>query len=97
VNHTVYVLYNFRTQFIGLFCTYWYTDICFVQLLMLEGRGACRWWGNVRRSRKRCSPVGEAWGKGGRSAMLGSARSGGVGLGCAGSGVAGSIERRRVK
>jgi hypothetical protein len=25
------------------------------------GRGARRWWGGARRSRKRCSPAGEAW------------------------------------
>jgi hypothetical protein len=62
----------------------------------MEGRGARRWWDSVRRSRKRCSPVGELWGEGGRGAISGSARSGGVGLGCAGSGVAGSIGWREV-
>jgi hypothetical protein len=51
------------------------------------GRGAHRWWGGARRSRKRCSPMGEAWGGGGRGAMSGSARSGG----------AGSIGRREVE
>jgi hypothetical protein len=50
----------------------------------------------VRRSRKRCSPAGEAWGGGGRGAMSSSARSGGAGLGCAGSRVAGSVGRRGV-
>jgi hypothetical protein len=43
------------------------------------------------RSRKRCSPTGEAWGGGGRGAMSGSARSGG-----ARSGVAGLIGVREV-
>jgi hypothetical protein len=55
------------------------------------GRGARRWWVGVRRSRQWCSPTGEAWGGGGRGAMLGSVRSGG-----AGSGVTGSIGRREV-
>jgi hypothetical protein len=32
---------------------------------MGRGRGAHRWWGGVRRSRKRRSPTGEAWGGGG--------------------------------
>jgi hypothetical protein len=36
-------------------------------------------------SRKRCSPAGEALGGGGRGVMLGSARLGGAGSGCAGS------------
>jgi hypothetical protein len=45
------------------------------------GRGTRWWWGGTRRSRKRCSPTGEAWGRGGRDAMSGSARSGVAGLG----------------
>jgi hypothetical protein len=49
------------------------------------GRGTRQWWGGARRSRKRCSPTGEAWGGGGRGVMLGSARSSGTVLGCAGS------------
>jgi hypothetical protein len=50
-----------------------------VEAMRGGGRGARRWWGDVRHSRKRCSPAGEAWGGGGRGAMSGSARSGGVG------------------
>jgi hypothetical protein len=49
------------------------------------GRGTRRWWGGVRHNKKWCSPVEEAWGRGGRGAMLGNARSGGAGLGYAGS------------
>jgi hypothetical protein len=60
------------------------------------GRGARRWWGGVRRSRKRCSLAGEAWGGGGRGTRLGSARSGDAGSGCVGSGVVGSIGQREV-
>jgi hypothetical protein len=60
------------------------------------GRGARRWWGSVRHSRKRCSPTGEAWDGGGRGAMSGRVRSGDAGLGCAGSGVAGLVGRSGV-
>jgi hypothetical protein len=60
------------------------------------GRGAHRWWGSARHSRKRCSLAGEAWGGGGRGAMSSSARSGGVGLGWVALGVAGSVRRRGV-
>jgi hypothetical protein len=42
--------------------------------------------------RKRCSPVGEAWGGGGRGARSSSVRSGGVR-----SGVTGSVGRRGVR
>jgi hypothetical protein len=35
------------------------------------GRGAHRWWGGARRSKKRCSSTGEVWGGGGRGAMCG--------------------------
>jgi hypothetical protein len=56
------------------------------------GRGARRWWGDARCSRKRCSLTEEAWGEGGRDAM-----SGGVTLGCAWSGVAGSIGQHGVR
>jgi hypothetical protein len=49
------------------------------------GRGAHRWWGGVRRSRKRHLPVGEVWGP-----MSSGMRSGDAGLGGVGSGVAGS-------
>jgi hypothetical protein len=38
------------------------------------GRDARRWRGDVRCSRKQCSPAGEAWGGGGRGAMSDSAR-----------------------
>jgi hypothetical protein len=61
------------------------------------GRGACRWCGGVRCSRKRCSPAGVAWGGGGRGTMSGSARSGDTGLGCVESGVVRSIGRREVE
>jgi hypothetical protein len=61
-----------------------------------EGRGANRWWGGMRRSRKRRLSAGEVWGRGGRDAMSGDMRSGDAGLGGVGSGVAGSIGRRRV-
>jgi hypothetical protein len=60
------------------------------------GRGAHRWWGGARHSRKRCSLTGEAWGGGGRGVMSGSARSGSAGLGCVDSGVVGSIRRHEV-
>jgi hypothetical protein len=71
------------------------------------GRGAHRWWGGVRCSRKRRSPVGEAWGRGGRGVMSGDAglggmgsgvtgRSGNAGLDGAGSGVAVSFGQRGV-
>jgi hypothetical protein len=39
------------------------------------GRGARRWWGGARYSRKRCSPVEEAWGGRGTGAMSGVAGS----------------------
>jgi hypothetical protein len=53
------------------------------------GRGAHRWRGGARCSRKRHSPAGEAWGEGGRGTMSGGVSSGDAGLGGMGSGVAG--------
>jgi hypothetical protein len=49
------------------------------------------------RSRKRRSPMGEAWGRGGRDVMSGGMRLDGVGLGGARLGVAGSVRRRGVR